>query len=511
MELVDYWGVLRRWSVLIIAGTLVAALIGYRIAVRSREAAHPLYAGAASVAVNYVTPPGVPYIPTLSLHAQTDVLSARVHEPGLLSRVAAQAHIALPQVQRVSTAVDPQKPLITIQVRGTTPRAAAMVAQGLAQYLAGVETQQVQAQAASLSRTVASAVAQAQQRWLAAQTHYYLVCGCLAGQHQAPLSKQPTPQRPPRPPSRQPADPPTLAQLRAELDLLQANYAAAAARYTALQSNPVPVATVMPGSVAVVPAPAASPLKAVLLATVVGLVLCSGLAVLLDHRRSGSPALARAGRPVHAASPLPDPPFAGAKGGSGSARRADAARQGPEPATTRAPGAPGRLRAVLPAAGLGLLACISLGALLINGRTVPLSVASHVDARRVRPEERRRPQTVAQPDSPLAARPAPPALLLNPDAVSFNHHDGPTHRTAHTIYVVNVGPAPVTIRTITITGPDRAAFTAADTCTRSTVGVYSGCTISVRVAPATSGGTRKATLVIMANPPASPQRVPMSA
>ena len=151
MELIDYWRVLRRWGILIIAGTLVAALVGYGMSLRHRGATQMRYAGTASVVVNYVTPPGVPYIPTLSMHTQTEVLSARVHDPGVLSRVAAQAHVALSQVQRVSTAVDPQKLLITIQVLGTTPRAAAVVAQGLAQYLAGVETQQVQAQAASLS------------------------------------------------------------------------------------------------------------------------------------------------------------------------------------------------------------------------------------------------------------------------------------------------------------------------------------------------------------------------
>jgi capsular polysaccharide biosynthesis protein len=495
MELSDYRGVLRRWSVLIIASTLVAALIGYRIALRSREAAHPLYAATARVVVNYVTPPGVPYIPTLSLHTQTDVLSVRVQDPEVLGRVAARAHVALSQMQRVRTAVDPQKPLITIQVLGTTPRAAAAVAQGLAQYLAGVETQQVQAQVASLSRTAASAVAQAQQRWREAQTHYYVVCSCIAGQHQAPLSKPPTLHRTPRPRStrpapqrsRQPADPATLAQLRAELDLLQANYAAAASRYTALQNNPVPVATVLPGSVSAVRAPAASPLKVVLLATVVGLVLSSGLAVLLDDRRSGLPALAQARGPGYAA------------------------RRSPKPAATLMPGSARPVKAVLLAAGLGLLACIGLAALLLDGRTVSLLVASHVGARRARLEERRRPQAAAQPVGALAALPAPPALLLNPDAVHFNHHDGPTHRTAHTIYVVNVGPAPVAIRTITITGADRAAFAEADTCTRSPVGVYGRCTISVHAAPMRGAGPRKATLVITANAPGSPQRVPLSA
>jgi hypothetical protein len=379
-------------------------------------------------------------------------------------------------------------------VLGTTPRVAAAVAQGLAQYLAGVETQQVQAQVARLSRTAARAMAQAQQRRRGAQASYYLLCNCLAGQHQAPLRKPPTPQRTARPLStrppqrlrRQPADPATLAQLRAELDLLQADYAAAVSRYTALQNNPVPVATVLPGSVSAVRAPAASPLKAVLLATVVGLVVSSGLAILLDYSRGGLPALARAHGPGHAA------------------------RRAPKPAATLTPGSARPLKAVLLTAGLGLLACIGLAALLLDGRPVPLSVASHGGAHRVRLEERRWPQA-AQPAGPLAAVPAPPALLLNPNAVHFDRHDGPTRRTAHTIHVVNVGPAPVTIRSITITGANRAAFAVADTCTRSTVGVYGRCTISVRVAPLAGGGPRKATLVITANAPGSPQRVPLSA
>src|SRR5919201_4034590 len=144
------------------------------------------------------------------------MLRGRVHDPGALPRVAAQAHVALSQVQQVTTVVDPQKLLVTVRVVGTTPHAVAAVAQGMAAYLVGVETQQVQAQAAGLSRTAAREAAQAQQRWLRAQAHYYLVCGCVANQHQAT------------------ADPTTLARLRAELDILQANYLSAASRYTAV-------------------------------------------------------------------------------------------------------------------------------------------------------------------------------------------------------------------------------------------------------------------------------------
>jgi hypothetical protein len=142
----------------------------------------------------------------------------------------------------------------------------------MAQYLAGVETQQVQAQTAVLIRTAARAMAQAQQRWLAAQAHYYSVCGCIANQHHAT------------------ADPTTLAGLRAELDILQADYLAALGRYAAMRDNPVPVATVMAGSVVALKAYRASPLRAMLPAAGVGLLLSIGLAALLDYSRARLPA-----------------------------------------------------------------------------------------------------------------------------------------------------------------------------------------------------------------------------
>ena len=272
MELIDYWCVMRRWSILIIAGTLVAALVGYGMSLRHRGATQTRYAGTASVVVNYVTPPGVPYISTLSMATETNVLSERVHDPGALRRVAAQAHVTLSQVQEVTSVVDPTKLLVTVQVVGGTPQAVAAVAQGMAQYLAGVETQQVQAQTAMRSRAAASAMAQAQRRWLAAQAYYYRVCGCIANQHQAT------------------ANPATLAGLRAELDILQANYLAAAGHYTALQDNPVPVATVMAGSVVALKAHLSSPMQAMLPAAGVGLLLSFGLAALLDYSGAGPPA-----------------------------------------------------------------------------------------------------------------------------------------------------------------------------------------------------------------------------
>src|SRR5438045_6285869 len=118
MELTDYLGVMRRWSVLVIGGTLVAALVGSGLWLRDRGGTPPRYGSTAIVLVRYVTPPGVVDMNMSAVQSETQVLSERVHDPGALPRVAAQSHVALSQVHQVRTAVDPQKPLITVRVVG---------------------------------------------------------------------------------------------------------------------------------------------------------------------------------------------------------------------------------------------------------------------------------------------------------------------------------------------------------------------------------------------------------
>jgi hypothetical protein len=276
MDLTEYWGVLRRWSILVIAGTLMAILVGDGFWLRDRGAMQPRDVGTAIVLVRYVAPPGVAGTSMRAVQAETELLSRHVHDPGVLPRVAAQAHVALSQVQQVSTGVDPEKPLITVRVVGGTPQAVAAVAQGMAEYLVQVETQRVQAQAASLSRSAARVAAQAERHWRDAQAHYYLVCGCIAGQHQATV------------------DPVTLARLHFAVSNLRATYLAAADRYAALQTNSVPVAIATPGVSARLTTNYPSLMRAVLPAAVLGVLLSMSLATLLDHRRAG-----RRPAPVH--------------------------------------------------------------------------------------------------------------------------------------------------------------------------------------------------------------------
>jgi hypothetical protein len=269
MELTEYWGVLRRWRFLVIGATLVAILVGDGLWLRDRGSIQPRAVGTAIVLVRYVMPPGVAGTSMRAVQAETEVLSEHVHDPGALRRVAAQAHVALSQVQQVSTSVDPEKPLITVRVLGGTPQAVAAVAQGMAEYLVQVETQRLQAHAVSLSRTAARVAAQAEQRWREAEAHYYRVCGCIAGQHQATV------------------DAVTLTRLRFALSNLRAAYLAAADRYTALQTNSVPVAIATPGISAQLTTNYPSLMRAVLPAAVLGVLVSMSLATLLDRRRAG--------------------------------------------------------------------------------------------------------------------------------------------------------------------------------------------------------------------------------
>src|SRR2546430_16431118 len=100
----------------------------------------------------------------------------------------------------------------------------------------------------------------------------------------------------------------TWARRRAELALLQANYLSAAGRYTAVENNPVPVATITAGSVDALKVHHASPMQALLPAAGVGLLLSIVLAALLDYSRTGSAAPASGRSPV---GPAAEPPLQG--------------------------------------------------------------------------------------------------------------------------------------------------------------------------------------------------------
>jgi hypothetical protein len=113
---------------------------------------------------------------------------------------------------------------------------------------------------------------------------------------------------------------------------------------------------------------------------------------------------------------------------------------------------------------------------------------------------------------PTAAA-SPPALVLIPDTLSFGPQDVHTTSAARVIHLVNLGPAALTIASVSITGTNPRDFSASDACAGTTMGTplsaYNGCTIRVRFTPL-AGGTRRATLIIRANAADSLQQVPLT-
>jgi hypothetical protein len=96
---------------------------------------------------------------------------------------------------------------------------------------------------------------------------------------------------------------------------------------------------------------------------------------------------------------------------------------------------------------------------------------------------------------PPLPSPVPSAALRKANAVDFGRQRVGTTSAGHTVDVVNPDPAPLTIRSVTITGNDAGDFTEADTCAGVTISPYGHCTISIRFTPR-ARGVRRASLVI---------------
>jgi Mrp family chromosome partitioning ATPase len=266
MELSDYWHLVRKWGLLVVAGTLLAVLVAYAAAhLRHHHNAQPLYDGTATVSVNYVQPPGAPYNPNLSTSDDATVLGKQATDPAVLDAVAAHYHIGSPQIRQVTASVTTNIALVTVHVVGTQPRAVQTFAAGLASYLASIENDKINAYKRSLRRTLKPKVAAAYRRWFAAQQRYYVVCGCIGQETHQLVSNQ------------------ALAALHAKVDLLNTTYQNLRADYDDLSSYPLPPASSAPGAVQIVEDKPPSSLKTILPAAILGLILSIGLAALLDY------------------------------------------------------------------------------------------------------------------------------------------------------------------------------------------------------------------------------------
>ena len=264
MELKDYWRVIRGWKALIVIGTVLATMVGYG-SMRHSASTKPVYEGTALVFVTYVTPPGSPYITTLSVHDETQVLSGHASDSGADKAIRNRYHIDTRQVHKVTTAVDPERPVITVQAFGDSSRAVAIYAEAMARYLAAQESRKVSAETIALLHSLATQTSSARAKWLASQARYYAQCGCLPHQRAPKASVA------------------TLARLKANLDILQADYLADESRYLTLRNNPVSPATSAPGRAKKLNTIYPSAVSWLAPAAILGLLFSIGLAALLDY------------------------------------------------------------------------------------------------------------------------------------------------------------------------------------------------------------------------------------
>ncbi|HZT97548.1 MAG TPA: hypothetical protein VFB34_12010 [Chloroflexota bacterium] len=270
MELSDYGRLLRKWALLIIAGTVLATGIGAGLAIKAKAGVAPSYQATAGVFLNYVTPYGTPYNATVSPSAQASLLSERVHDRAALAPLQGSPTFNLSALRSISGVLDTNAPQVTVTATATTRQVAAIVARRVAQYLAGMEDRRVASEGRALQRSLATAAQRASARYQAADSRYLAVCGCGPGANGSPTVSAST-----------------LRALRARLDLLEYDYQNA---YNALQGanpNPIPPATVTPGSVHKVSSTKGSLLKTIAPAAILGFILSVALAAALDYGLAG--------------------------------------------------------------------------------------------------------------------------------------------------------------------------------------------------------------------------------
>lgn len=263
MELSDYWRLIRRWALLIVAGTVLAGLVGLGVAKRSSIGATTLYRGSSTVVVNYITPAGFPYISTLSTHTEATTLSEKVHDIGALNRLPATIKRSL--ITNITATVDPNTPTITVAALATEPTAARGAAITLASYLGSLESGKVKREGLVAQRHAQQAAAVAEKAYSQAQSYYYSVCGCTSANTVRQLSRN------------------KLYQLQTQVSILHDQWIQALNTANGVAVSGLGSTTVSPASVHVVVPKKTSLLKTLLPAVIVGFVLSVGLAALLDY------------------------------------------------------------------------------------------------------------------------------------------------------------------------------------------------------------------------------------
>ncbi|HEV3311221.1 MAG TPA: hypothetical protein VG815_11960 [Chloroflexota bacterium] len=263
MELSDYGRVLKRWSLLIGAGTLLGLVIGGGIWYTSKQqSATPNYRGTWRVVLNYAAPT---YVPGASIGAAANSLVQFVHDPAALQpdpRLPAPAG-----VKSVDASVDPASSQVTVIVVATTAAEAQAAAKLAAQYLVKIQNAKVTAAAAPGIRYYQRLVAYDLKQWHHYLTRYTLLNG---------------------PPRR--ASLVQVAGVLARSDRWQVQFTQDRSSLDGSLNPGEQAAQSLPGNPStVVRTKALSPTKTIIPAAVIGLALSFLLAALLESRGSALP------------------------------------------------------------------------------------------------------------------------------------------------------------------------------------------------------------------------------
>src|SRR5262249_51410178 len=105
--------------------------------------------------------------------------------------------------------------------------------------------------------------------------------------------------------------------------------------------------------------------------------------------------------------------------------------------------------------------------------------------------------------------PGKPALDITPASLTFAAQNVGSASGAQTVNLVSIGTAPVTIRSVTLSGVNASDFKITAGEQVGTVAEGTRRAVSIRFAP-TAAGARSATLVVSSNVTGSPHKVPLS-
>ena len=256
MELSFYARILKRWFLLIAAGTLLAIALGLVFEYKSKiVSGGTSYRGTANTVILSATPPGT-YVPGVSISTAANELVGHIHDPGATqvnARISASA-------SSLSAFINPTTGAVEVQATASSPSAAREAANVAARYLAHLEDGAVKSEAAPDIKYWRKQALTARKNWLR-------LVRKLSHTPRFKVTRR--------------------AILGNKVSFWENQYSTARGNIAGFVHPAVPAASVVPATKATkLTAKSLSPLKTVVPAAIIGLVLSFLLAALLESRNT---------------------------------------------------------------------------------------------------------------------------------------------------------------------------------------------------------------------------------